>query len=215
MNITKKSTLWGGLAVLALCCGTTNVQAGSAVLTCLDSGTWNAKGVHNSTSNYQIGFSTELPSEQASYFVFDLTPVKGKTITACNLLIIGSNDYNITTMWPGHGTGPNFKVGVAPQGSDTLSQVLTGNNSTTIYLDGADANRNQDLGYNWVPNGLHTGTTFDAFHYNNSRLQTEVNAGGQWVFWSCDRFDTGAGSENYIWGSTAFTTAIKCNITYQ
>ena len=45
-------------------------------LNCIASGTWNSAGTR-STANYQIGYSTELPNEQACYFEYDLDPLKG------------------------------------------------------------------------------------------------------------------------------------------
>jgi hypothetical protein len=207
--------------------GTTNVQAQNYThyLTAITSGNWNSAGIRGSTTDgsstdYQIGYSSQLPNEQAAYFEFDLDPIKGQTVTGCEFLIPGSTDYNVTSQWGASGRNENnlncaqqFKVGVRPQGADTLSQVLTGNNSTTIYLDGADANRNQDLGYEWVMEGLHLNRLFGSFTYNTARLQTEVTAGGDWIFWGCDDYDSGAGSENYIWGTTVYNTGLVLEIT--
>jgi hypothetical protein len=167
-----------------------------------------------------------------------LDPVKGETVTDCTIVIPGSTDYNITSIWPvpDNDDGPNndnaiseqFKVRVAGQGSDTLSQILTGNNSSTIYLDGADFNRNPNLGYGWVSNGLHPNEAFDAFHYEEVGIgeggkkigpvvQDAVNAGGDYIFWAYDGFDAEAngepGPENYIWGSTSYNTGIVLEIT--
>jgi hypothetical protein len=72
---------------------------GTFNLTCIASGNWNSAGVRTS-GNYQIGFSVEHPDEQAAYFEFDLTPVKGHTISAANMLIVGSTDYSIESYWP-------------------------------------------------------------------------------------------------------------------
>jgi hypothetical protein len=227
MKITKQ--LAGALLAATLCGGAVSVQAAGHTynIAAITSGNWNDKGVRGSTTDgtptdYQIGFSTELPNEQCAYFEFDLDPAKGKTVTAAGVLIPGSNDYNITSYWAnpdnGNPSHTQFKVGVSPQGSDTLSQVLTGNNSTTIYLDGGgDANRNADLGYEWVGNGLHKGEVFDCFHYTPSRFQNEVNSGGDWIMWSSDRYDFmqngQLGPENYIWGSTSYNTGIILEIT--
>jgi hypothetical protein len=220
MNITKQ--LAGAFLAAALCGGAASVHAATTHnIAAITSGNWNDKGVRGGT-NYQIGFSTELPNEQCAFFEFDLDSVKGKTVTSAGVLIPGSTDYNITAYWGnpdnGNPSHTQFKVGVSPQGSDTLSQVLTGNNSTTIYLNGGgDANRNADLGYEWVADGLHKGEVFDCFHYTNSRFQTEVNAGGNWIMWSSDRYDLmqngQLGAENYIWGNTSFNTGIILEIT--
>jgi hypothetical protein len=222
MNILQK--LSGAVLAAALCVGASSVPAATVHdITAITSGNWNSAGVRGATTLYQIGYNAKLPNEQAAFFEFDLDSVKGKTVTNCGVLIPGSTDFDIEDYWA-NPTANNttdhfqFKVGIAPQGSDTLSQILTGNNSTTIYLDGGgDANRNQDLGYGWVMNGVHQGFVFDAFHYNTSRLQTEVNAGGDWIFWGCDRFDTAQNGQpapvNYIWGSTSYNTGIILEIT--
>jgi hypothetical protein len=199
-------------------------------LTALASGNWNSAGVHT-VGQYQIGHSTEHPDQQAAYFEFDFDPIKGRTVTAASVLIPGSTDYNIETVYaPKCGTKPCFKVGIAPQGAETTEAIVSpsSNHNTGIYLDGSDGNRNQDLGYAWPEDGLHKGLAFDADHYVPARLQDEVNAGGNWVFWARDDFDTGeknvndgacpacpGGVENYIWGSTAFTTGIVANITVE
>jgi hypothetical protein len=199
-------------------------------LPAIASGTWNSAGIH-AIGNYQIGHSTELPHQQAAYFEFNLDPVKGRTLVTANVLIPGSTDYNIEVVYPPKCPGTNvpcFKIGIAPQGNLTLDEIVnpTSNHNTNVYVNASDSNRNQDLGYFWVEDGLHKGVTFDAGHYNPARLQHEMNVGGDWVFWAVDRFDSGefdlsngvcsacpGGFENYVWGNTAFTTGIVLNIT--
>jgi len=207
------------VAVIALsAAGTSSVRAQGTTtfhLTALTSGTWNSAGVHTTGSNYQIGYSSELPNKQVAYFEFDLDPVKGRTVTDNFLLVPGSTDYSIgSTYAPRCSTAPCFKVGIVPQGTFTTDQIVNpaSNNNTSIYLSGDDPNRNQDLGYAWVENGLHPGQLFNAFTYNAQRLQAEVNAGGDWAFWGRDDFDTGS-AENYIWGDTAYNTGIVLVIT--
>jgi autotransporter-associated beta strand protein len=225
MNPLRKLSVALLAASLALGAINLHAQTYTHYLTAITSGNWNSAGINGSTTDgtptdYQIGYSMQLPNEQAAYFEFDLTPIEGQTVTDCNFLIPGSTDYNITDYWGTAGINENnlndhqqFKVGIRPQGADTLAQILTGNNSTTIYLDGADANRNQDLGYGWVAEGLHLNRAFGSFTYNTARLQTEVNTGGLWIFWACDDYDTGAGDENYIWGTTQYNTGLVLEIT--
>jgi hypothetical protein len=198
-------------------------------LPCLATGNWNSAGIHT-VGNYQIGHSTQLPDQQAAYFEFNLDPIKGRKVVGAAVEITGSTDYNIEVTYKTCNNGPCFKVGIAPQGPFTTTEIVSAssNHNTSIYLDGDDGNRNQDLGYGWVPNGLHTGFEFGAFTYNTARLQDEVNAGGDWVFWGRDVFDSGesdlsdgvcpacpGGFENYVWGSTAFTSSIVAIITVE
>lgn len=207
------------------CLGEANVQAQSYkhYITAITSGNWNSQGIRDNTTDgdptdYQIGYSMQLPNEQIAYFEFDLTPIQGQTVTGCGIFIPGSTDYNITDYWSNVGANnrflhQQFKVGIRPQGSPTLSQILTGNNNPGLFTNVDDAGRNQDLGYGWVPEGLHQNFEFDAFTYNTARLQTEVNTGGMWVFWGADAYDSGAGVENYIWGSTDYNTGIVLVVT--
>jgi hypothetical protein len=213
----------GGLVAAALCIGAAYAQAAGNTynLNNLASGNWNILN-QRTANNYQIGFSTEHPNIQAAYFEYDLTPAKGKTVTGANLLIIGSTDYHISTFWPNHpGSPPQvwFKVGVAAMNVNraTVSQIVTGNNIANLYHYQCDANQNPDGGYVWVKDGLHQGVRFDAFHYESTgkappRIQNAVNAGGDFVMWSCDRFDSGNDGENYIWGSTAFNSGNQFQI---
>ena len=204
-------------AVAILCLGLAGVHAGTYNIANLSaSGNWNINNVRTANS-YQIGFSTEHPSIQAAYFEYNMDPVKGKHVTGANLLIIGSTDYHISTFWPGHAGSPPqvwFKVGVAAMNTAkaTVSQITTGNNIANLYHYQCDANQNTDGGYTWVQDGLHTGQRFDAFHYESTgqappRIQNAVNAGGNFVMWTCDRFDSGNDGENYIWGNTGFNTS--------
>ena len=74
------------------------------------------------------------------------------------MLVIGSTDYHISDVWTGHpaGTTENqFKVGCAPMstGSDSVSQIVTGNNIANLYHDQVGG-PNNDNGYGWVTDGL-------------------------------------------------------------
>ena len=210
-----------------LCVGVANVQATVTDITAITSGTWNAAGVHSTSTAYQIGVNPKLPTMQGCYFEFNLNPVKGVTVTGAGILVPGSTDYNITSYWANPDNGNTnhiqFKVGSTGQGADTLSQILTGNNSTTIYLNGCDANRNPDLGYDWVANGLHPGLVFDAFHYESTGqdgpvVQNACNAGGDYIFWENSRYNKDINgnnlTDNYIWGSTSYNTGIILEITH-
>jgi len=223
-------------AVALLCLGVISAQAAGHTynLSPITMGTWNSAGIRSS-ANYQIGYSSELPNEQACYFEYDLTPLKGKTVTSANLLIVGSTDYNILSYWgnPDNGNPSHiqFKVRCAAQCNPaypiTLAEMPTGNNSVTTWVNMQDFNRNTDLGYGWVANGLHPGTRFDCFHYESVGigeggkkvgpwLQDEVNAGGDWCAVTYDGYDLNqAGqrpSENYIWGSTSFNSGNQFQI---
>ncbi len=235
MKTVQKLSVMAAMAA-ALCMGATSALAAGHTynLSCIATGNWNSAG-HRTSSNYQIGFSTELPNEQADYFEFDLTPAKGKTITAANMLIVGSTDYSIQSYWgnPDNGNPSHiqFKVRSAAQCNPaypiTLAQMTTGQNSTITYTNMSDFNRNTDLGYRWVADGLHAGARFDCFHYESVGigeggktvgpwLQNECNAGGDWCMVTYSGYDLNqAGQrppENYIWGGTSFTSAIQLQI---
>jgi hypothetical protein len=210
-----------GMAMAALLClSIVQVQAQHTYnLTAITSGNWNSAGIHDPTTLYEIGFSYTRPNGQIAYFEFDLTPVQGKTYTGAYITIPGSTDYSITDFWssPSNG-GPHqqFKVGIRPMCNttypETLTEILTGNNDKGLFVNVNDANRNQDLGYAWVQNGFHFGQTFGLSTYNIQRFQAAVNAGGDYVLWAADDFDSGNTGENYLWGSTSYNTGIILTI---
>src|SRR5215467_10769392 len=217
--------IFGGVAALVLFgSGAASVQAAGHTFNIANiaSGNWNDLN-QRQANNYQIGFSTERPRIQAAYYEFNLDPAKGKTVTGANLLIVGSTDYHISTFWPNHAGSPPqhwFKVGIAAMNisRESVSQIVTGNNIANLYHYQCTQNQNTDGGYAWVMDGVHAGQRFDAFHYESTgqappRIQNAVNAGGNFVFWACDRFDTGNDGENYIWGSTSFNSGNQLQIT--
>ncbi len=231
MKIVQKMAYLAAMATM-LGVGAGNVFAGGHTynLTCVNSGNWNSAGQRTS-SNYQIGYSSEHPNEQAAYFEFDLTPAKGKHITSANLLIPGSTDYSINSWWGSPHNFIAFKVRCNAQCNPaypvSLTQMTTGNNSAATFVNMADFNRNPDLGYEWVRDGLHRGVRFDCFHYESVGtgeggkkvgpwLQNECNAGGHWCMVTTDGYDFDrAGhrpAENYIWGNTRFNTGIQLQI---
>jgi hypothetical protein len=219
---TMKSTnkLAGAVTAAALLCGASGALAATYNLANLASGNWSNQNVR--TSNlYLIGFNAQHPNEQGAYFEFNLTPLQGKRISSANMLIIGSTDYHISDIWPNHPAGTTehqFKVGIAPQnvGSDSVSQIVTGNNIANLYNNQVGNSQN-DNGYGWVTDGLHPGFRFDAWHYESTgqrgpRLQNAVNAGGLFVMLAGDRFDASNDGQNYIWGSTSFNTGNQLQI---
>lgn len=183
-------------------------------LVCLSCGTWDSAG-HHTVGDYFVGFSVERPNPTAAYFVFDLTPIKGKTVTSVFLTIPGTNDWNFTAIWAGHTPEHQFKLGMAPQNVAHMdvTDITTGNNKKWVYHFAADPNQNQDLGYNWLVNGLHPGFEFNAFYYNPQRFQTIVNTGGLTTMWACDRYDSGNTGEQYVWGGGVFSKAIVMHVT--
>jgi hypothetical protein len=218
--------------IAAILISAASVQAGghTYVLNNVASGNWNSKNQRTANS-YLIGYNAKFPNQSGAYFEYNFAPAKGKTVTGCSLLIAGSTDYNIESYWanPDEGVTNNieFKVGCAPQSSTgypfTLAQITTGNNIANLAVDCCnDANRNPDLGYVWVPDGLHKGKVFDAFHYESTGavgpyIQNAVNAGGDYVIWCCDRVNSEKNGTtcpvNYIWGSTGFLASNTCTIT--
>lgn len=216
-----------GLAAAAFVClsAANNIQAAGHTyhFANLASGNWNKLNQRQANS-YQIGFSASRPQTQAAYFEFDLTPAKNKTVTDCNVLIIGSTDYHISDIWTGHPPGQTanqFKVGIAPQyplgHPFSVSQITTGNNIPDLFQQCISTYGNPHLGYRRIADGLHQGTTFDAFHFDSTsgrqRVQSAVNAGGTYVLWARDEDDNGNDGQNYIWGSTSFNVGNTLNLT--
>jgi hypothetical protein len=228
MKISRQ--LLGGTAVVALLCfGAANgrAQGHTYNLTAITCGNWNSAGIHDPTTLYEIGYSFTRLQNQISYFEFNLTPLMGKTVTNAYTLIPGSTDYSISDYWSvptenNLNDHDQFKVGMRPMCStgdpETLNEILTGNNNSSLYVNINDSNRNPDLGYGWVMDGFHFGKQFDTYHYESTGqvgpyIQNAVNAGGDYIIWANDDFDSGnTTGENYIWGSTSYNTDIVLTI---
>ena len=215
--------------IATLCIGAASVQAAGHTYTLnnIASGNWNVNNARTANS-YLIGYNAKFPNKSSAYFEYDFTPAKGKTVTGCSLLIAGSTDYFLGAYWPNPDNGNpshiQFKVGSCAMNvaKATVAQITTGNNIANLYHYQCDPAQNTDGGYVWVADGLHKGTSFDAFHYESTgqapaRIQAAVNAGGDEVIWSNDRYDKDINGNtvpvNYIWGSTGFLASNTCTIT--
>ncbi|MDP9173257.1 MAG: hypothetical protein M3O30_05250 [Planctomycetota bacterium] len=220
MQGSRKLSFWmAAMAMVGFGAATLHADV-TRDLRCLASGNWNDQG-HRTSGNYQIGYSTQLPHHQAAYFIFDYSSIKGKKVTNLTITIQGSTDFNITDVWVNHTPAHQFKVGIADQGPNSVNEIMNGNNNQQLYINASDEQRNGEMGYGWVKDGLHPGFRFDAWHFQlpTSRdfdgytFQPEVNAGGIHALWACDRFDNQAGNENYIWGNTKFNNGIVLHVT--
>jgi hypothetical protein len=174
------------------------------------SGTWDSSGVH-ATGVYFVGHTTDPPDDTLSYFVFDLTPVAGKTVTDASLTLPGTSDWKITVP----GTQPlalQFKLGATPlPASLTLAQVTGGSDDTSVY---PDVSAEQDLGFAWVPSGSTT-NTYGAFTYDTTRLQDAVNAGGLYPIFAVQRFGQTATTAEYLYGGGVFGPGIVLDVTVE
>jgi len=206
MNKKSCPRSWTRITLLALfCLSAVALHAATHDIKATACGTWDSAGNHT-VGDYFTGFSIERPHDTASYFIFDLSSIKGKRVTDCNVTIEGTTDFTFTAVWAHHSPTHQFKVGITPMnpGKMTIAQITTGNHNPSIWKN---AHSEQDLGYRWVADGLHKGARFDAFHYNHQRFQAAVNAGGQFAMFAVNRFSSGAKSEQYLWGQSHFAGA--------
>ena len=165
-------------------------------LPALQCGTWNSLGVHTA-GDYFVGHSAARPNDTLSYFVFDLSSVRGKTITRASLTLPGTSDWRITVPEPPPTTLLAFKQGATPLPPGlTLARVTGAASDLTVYQD---VRAEQDLGFGWFASGS-TSNTCDAFHYDNQRLQRAANAGGMYPLFAVDRFTNMASTEEYLYG---------------
>jgi hypothetical protein len=168
-------------------------------LPALQCGTWNSLGAHTA-GEYFVGHSAARPNDTLSYFVFDLSSVQGKTITAASLTIPGTGDWRITVPEPPPATVLAFKLGTTPlPASLTLARVTGGASDPAVYQD---VRAEQDLGFGWFASGSTTNTC-DAFYYDNQRLQRAANAGGLYSLFAVDRFTNMASTDEYLYGGGA------------
>jgi hypothetical protein len=174
-------------------------------------GTWNSAGVHT-TGEYFVGHSTDRPDDTTAYFVFDLTPIAGKTVTAASLTLPGTSDWKITVADANETPALQFKLGATPlPASLTLAQVTGGSDDVHVY---PDVYAEQDLGFDWVPSG---GTTnsYAAFYYDKTRLQAAVDAGGLYPIFAVQRFAESATTEEYFYGDSVFGPGIVLDVTVE
>lgn len=213
MNINISTHFRRGITLLALVAvAAVHVKAATHTLKAITCGTWDSAGNHT-VGEYFTGFSRERPNNTVSYFIFDLSSIKGKNVTNCNLTITGTKDFAFTAIWANHTPTHQFKIGCTPMnpGKLTVAQITTGNHNSSIWKD---VHSEQNLGYGWLPDGLHPGFHLDAFHYNNQRLQAAVNAGGLFALFGVERFDNQNTGEQYIWGQSKFAgTQLELNVT--
>jgi hypothetical protein len=173
-------------------------------LTVRQCGTWDISGVHT-TNEYFVGHSVARPNDTISYFVFDLSPVQGKSITAARLTLPGRSDWKVTVPEPGTTDLFDFKLGTTPLPAGiTLAQVTGGANDPSVYHD---VRSEQDLGFAWVSSGSTT-NTYEAFHYDHARLQRAVDAGGMYALFAVSRFADTAVTEQYLYGGATCGPAV-------
>lgn len=200
------TSIWQRITGLALLCvSAVAVSAATHDFKALSCGTWDSAGTHT-VGEYFTGFSKERSHDTVSYFIFDLSSIKGKKVTNCNLTIEGTKDFTFTAVWSGHTPVHQFKVGMTPMNPSklTVAQITTGNHNPAVWKA---VHSEQNLGYRWTPDGVHAGARFDAFHYNNQRFQAAVNAGGQFAMFGVQRFSSGNTGEQYIWENSKFAGA--------
>ena len=172
-------------------------------------GTWNSAGVHK-TGVYFVGHSDTNPDDTVSYFVFDLTPVEGKTLTDATLTIPGTSDWAITVA---SGATPDLELKLdtrpLPPGL-TLSQVTEGTDAGVYQAVVAE----EDLGFGYTTSGATTGV-YDAFHYDTARLQNAVNDGGLYPIFAVSTLGPDASTEEYLYGGGVYNQGILLTVTFE
>ena len=206
--------LWRGLLIgasLGLAGCSYDVTLGGLTTNALvatSCGTWDVLGVHT-TGVYLVGHTIDGPDDTISYFVFDLTPVAGKTVTDARLTLPGTDDWTITVPAP-ETPALQFKLGTTPlPASLTLAQVTGGSADTGVY---PDVLAEQDLGFGWVASGSTT-NTYGSFTYDTARLQDAVNAGGLYPMFAVQRFGDTAATAEYLYGGGVFGPGIVLTVT--
>ncbi|MDP9174058.1 MAG: hypothetical protein M3O30_09365 [Planctomycetota bacterium] len=218
MISTKKLGLWMA-AVALMGIGAANVQAANHNINANAAGTWDKNGKH-STGRYFVGHSTQIPADTISYFVFDLSSIKGKHVTHASITVPGTNDWNFTVPWTGH--NPLFQFKQKSTNMDTSR--FTTRDITNGMPNPADnwkiyhyEQSLENLSYAWFPDG-HTHNyeiTPPRFPATLAKVQAMVNAGGNWPIFMCSGFGTTARTEEYQYTGTgrAFNQAVTMFVT--
>jgi hypothetical protein len=176
-------------------------------------GTWDSAGVHT-VGDYFVGHSAARPKEALAYFVFDMTPVQGRTLTGAELTLPGTNDWAITVDAPSQEGPPplQFRLSTQPlPAALTLSQVTGSNSDPTVYTH---VHAEDDLGFQWVSSGSTT-NTYGAFTYNTARLQSAADAGGLYPMFGVQRWAETATTDEYLYGQSACNPGIVLSLKAQ
>jgi hypothetical protein len=200
----------GAFVWLAGC--TYDVTLGSVTypLPATSCGTWDSLGAHT-TGDYFVGHRADAASSTLSYFVFDLSPIRGRTVVTAGLTIPGTDDWKFTVTSPE--TPPlQFRLAVRPLPSGlSLTQVTTGSDDSGVYQD---VEGEEDLGWAWEPSGDLT-NTYGAFTYSTARLQSAVDAGGLYPLFAVQDFGPTTGAAEYLFGGGVCGPGIELTVSVE
>ena len=205
--------LWFVCASLPFAGCTYDVTLGSVkyALPAMSCGTWNSAGVRT-TGGYFVGHSTDEPDDTLSYFVFDLSPIRGRKVTTAGLTIPGTSDWKFTVSAPGETPPLQFMLGVRPlPPSLTLTQVTDGSNDAHVF---EDVQAEGDLGFAWDASGSIT-NTYGAFSYGTERFQDAVNAGGPYPMFAVQDYASTTTTEEYVFGGAVCNPGIVLSVTVE
>jgi hypothetical protein len=209
-DLPHRAWLLGGFLLLAGC--TYAVPMGRMTTFALQvqsCGKWDSSGTHT-PGQYFVGHTSHPPDDTISYFVFDLTPVRGMTLTDAHLAIPGTADWKVTVPTPAGDPPLAFKVGITPlPGGLTLDQVTAGHADPSVYQH---VHAEDDLGFGWFQSGNDTHAV-GAFTYDTARLQAAVDAGGPYALFAVQRFGEQIGTDEYFYGGGVCGPGIVLRIT--
>lgn len=126
-------------------------------------GNWSSTGVRTSGS-YLTGIVGGV--QHIGYYVFDLTPVAGKTVQSVSFVAndpAGGSRVTITSPKPG------LRVPIRPIANLSIATVTGGNNDTGVFTAIAGESSQDDYTYDYVRAG--TGNVaWDLLTYDNTRI---------------------------------------------
>jgi hypothetical protein len=166
----------------------------------------------HTSGGYFVGHSTGEPDDTLSYFVFDLSPIQGRTVTTAGLTLPGTSDWKFTVPAPGETPPLQFMLGVRPlPPSLTLTQVTDGSDDPSVF---EDVQTEGDLGFAWDPSGSIT-NTYGAFSSGTERFQDAVNVGGPYPMFAVQDFATRATTEEYLFGGGVCNPGIVLTVSVE
>lgn len=168
VSMVSMATACGGAPGQDDSVGTEEQAATTTVtLNAIAFGNWAQNGVRTS-NEYLTG--TVGGVEHASYFVFDLSSVAGKTVTGASLVLNNASSgfrENITSPKPG------LRVPFRPIGSTTIAHLISGNNDTSVY----EQIRKDSEDYTYFYLTAATGSTpYGLLGYDTDRIPAIVKA---------------------------------------
>jgi hypothetical protein len=169
-------------------------------------GNWSSTGVRTSGSSLtgDVG-----GVDHAGYYVFDITPIAGKTVTAISITVGNRNGSENLG-----GAKPGLRTTIRPFGNTPVATLTGGSNDKNVFAQIAGVSNSQDYTYAYIKASATT-FTFGLLGYETTRIPDLVKAakaGTELVLASYATNENGGGANEFMLNDTV-TPTLK--VTFQ